>query len=171
MPLSTIPEGLDLIETPLGTTIRKTWLTWLVAPLALFAIFWDGFLFLFYWSILTKADSPGLPLLFPIPHVCVGLGLTYYVLASFINKTDIVISESGVTVTTGPAPWFGNRQVRADEIEQVIVRERRGNKGGRTYWVMYAGPSRKEQKLVSWLPNQDQAEFIAQTVKDVLQLQ
>lgn len=171
MQLPTIPEGLDLIESPFGTTIRKTWRSWMVFPLAVFAIFWDGFLFFFYSSLLTKAHSPGAVfMLFPIPHVCVGIGLTYYVLASLVNKTDFVISESGVTVTSGPAPWIGNCQVRADEIEQVMVRERRGNKGRRTYSVMYAGSSRKEKRLVSWLANQDQAEFIAETIRDILRL-
>jgi hypothetical protein len=109
-------------------------------------------------------------IIFPIGHVAVGVGITYYVLASLVNKTDIGVSSSGVTVVTGPAPWIGNKSVKAGDIMDVRVRERSGNRNTRTYNVMYADPIRKERKLVTGLGESDQAEFIAQVIRHTLHI-
>lgn len=87
------------------------------------------------------------------------------------NKTDVVISPSGVRVVTGPAPWTGNKTVSIEDITAVVVRERAGNRGSKTYNVMYADRSQKERKLVSWLSESDQAEYVAATVRETLGLQ
>ena len=169
-PTPTIPEGLDLLSAANGLVIRKVWLTWKIAPLALFAIVWDGFLFFWYHQVLSLPHPMLFTILFPIGHVAVGLGLTYYVIASLVNKTDILISSASVRVATGPAPWIGNKDVSVDEITEVVVRERSGNRGSKSYTVMYADRARKERKLVSYLAESDQAEFVAQTIRDSLGL-
>lgn len=166
----TIPEGLDLLTTSDGAVIRKVWLTWKIAPLALFAIFWDGFIFFWYFAALSKPHPRLIEVFFPIGHVAVGVGITYYVLASLVNKTDIVISRSGVRVTTGPAPWVGNKEIRVEEIADVIVRERSWNRGSRTFVVMYADRSLKEKKLVTGLSEPDQADFVARTIREAIGL-
>lgn len=133
----TIPEGLDLIPTADGVILRKTWLTWKVISLALFAIFWDSFLVFWYSQALSRPNTPLMTIIFPIGHLAVGVGITYYVLVSLVNKTDIVVSSSGVNVVTGPAPWIGNKTVSAGEITDVMVRERTGNRNSKTYNVMF----------------------------------
>ena len=169
-PTPTIPEGLDLLPAPEGLVIRKAWLTWKIAPLALFAIVWDGFLIFWYSQVLSRPHPPLMAVFFPILHVSVGVGLTYFVLASLVNKTDILISSSRVRVATGPAPWFGNKEVSVEEITDVIVRVRYGNRGSMSYTVMYADRARKERTLVVSLAESDQAEFVAQTIRDSLGL-
>ncbi len=168
-PSPTIPEGLDLMHEGDGIVIRKTWLTWKVAPLAIFAVFWDGFIVFFYYQILSK-PHPLVAVLFPLIHAAVGAGLTYYVVASLVNKTDIQISSTGVRVATGPVPWFGNKEVGIDEITDIVVRERTGNRGARTFAVMYADRSRRERSLAPAYSQSDQARFVAQTVRDTLGL-
>jgi hypothetical protein len=153
-----------------GVTVRSVWLTWKIAPLALFAVIWDSFLFFWYSQALSKPNAPLMMILFPIGHVAVGLGITYYLLASLVNKTDVIVSSSGVTVVTGPAPWIGNKVVKADDITQVLVRERAGNRNSRTYAVMYADRNRKEKNLVRSLAESDQAEFIALVIRRTLNL-
>ena len=148
--------------------IRKTWLTWKIVPLTLFVVFWDGFLFVWYSTVLSQRNPPLMAVVFPILHVAVGLGITYYVLASFVNRTDIAISSMGVRVQTGPAPWAGNKQVRAEDIYNVLVRERTGNRGSKSYSVVYADRSRQERKLVTSLAERDQAAFVAQSIRDTL---
>ena len=86
------------------------------------------------------------------------------------NKTDILISSASVRVATGPAPWIGNKEVSVDEITEVVVRERSGNRGSKSYTVMYADRARKERKLAASFPESDQAEFVAQTIRDSLGL-
>jgi hypothetical protein len=159
---------LDVIPSADGVTVRRVWLSWRTAPLALFAIVWDSFLFFWYQQALANPNRPLMTVLFPLGHVAVGIGITYYVLASLVNKTDVTVSSSGVTVATGPAPWIGNKVVKANEITDVIVRERNGNRNNRTYNVMFADRVHKEKKLVTWLAESDQAEFIAQVIKHSL---
>lgn len=167
----TIPEGLDLIPGPDGVTIRRVWLTWKIAPLALFAVVWDSFLLFWYSQLLSRPDPPLIAIVFPIGHIAVGLGITYYVLASLVNKTDVVILPGSVRVVTGPAPWIGNKEVRAEEMTAVIVRERSSDRTRRkTFNVMYADRTRKERKLVTWLSESDQAEFIAHVVRQALRV-
>jgi hypothetical protein len=168
--LPTIPEGLDLISSASGNVIRKVWLTWKIAPLALFAIIWDSFLFFWYSQVLFKPNPPLMAIFFPIGHLAVGVGLTYYVIAALVNKTDILISTSSVRVATGPAPWIGNKEVRSEEIMDVVVRERSSNRGSMGYTVMYVDRSRKEKNLVAFLSQSDQAEFVAQTIRNTLGL-
>jgi hypothetical protein len=166
----TIPEGLDVIPAADGVIIRKLWLTWKTALLGLFAIFWDSFLFFWYSQALSKPNPSLMILVFPLLHVGVGVGITYYVLASLVNKTDIVVSSAGVSVVIGPAPWVGNKTVKAGEITGVMVRERSSNRNSRSYNVMYADGSRKERRLVTSLSESDQAEFIAQTIRRTMRI-
>jgi hypothetical protein len=164
--LPSIPEGLDLISEPNGIIIRKTWKTWGIIPLALFAIVWDGFLFFWYGVALTRSHPPLIMILFPLGHVAIGVGITYFVVASLFNKTDIIISNSSVRVITAPLPWVGNKEVQVSEITDLVVRTRTGNKGGRTFAVMYVDRARKERKLATWISEEDQAEFVAQTIRN-----
>jgi hypothetical protein len=165
-PSSTIPEGLELINGAEGITIRKVWRTWLVAPLAIFAVFWDGFLLFWYSQAISQPSAELMIFFFPLIHVAAGVCITYYVIASLFNKTDVVISLSGIKVSTYPIPWFGNKEVKREEITDIIVRERIGNRNRRAYAIMYVDFSRKEKKLVASVPESDQAEFIAQTIRD-----
>ena len=166
----TIPEGLELVTAQDSLIIRRVWLSWKIAPLAVFAVIWDLFLFFWYSQVLSRPHPPLMAVFFPIGHIAVGLGLTYFVAASLVNKTDIVISGLAIRVATGPAPWIGNKEINVEEITDVLVRERRGSKGSRTFAVMYADRSRKERKLVSSLAESDQAEFIAKMIRETLGL-
>jgi len=172
-----IPEGLDLIDSINLTTIRRVWISWKVAPLIIFAIAWDSFL-VFWYSVAFKGHTPWIMVVFPIGHVAVGLGLTYFVIASLFNKTDIECNPLGVLVKTYPLPWIGNCAVRAEDIKGIVVRERFGNRSGNqfgnqgsmTYSVMYIDSSRKEKKLVKGLTALEQATFIAQVIRNTLGL-
>ena len=164
-----IPEGLDLIETLNLSIIRRRWFGWKIIPLIFFAIAWDSFLVFWYTTALSKG-APWLMVVFPIGHLAVGFGITYFVIASLVNKTDIECNSLGVLVKTYPMPWLGNCAVRAEEIKGVVLRQRTGNQNSVSYTVMYIDPSRKERKLVRGLTEYDQAAFIAQLIRKTLGL-
>lgn len=167
----TIPEGLDLIPAADGAIIRRVWLSWRTAPLALFAIVWDCFLIFWYSQAFSQSQFGLMPILFPIGHVAVGIGITYYVLASLVNKTDVAVSPTGVTVSTYPLPWIDNRTLAADEITDVLVRTRSWNRNSTTHVVMYADRARRERKLVGGLSLPEQAAFIAEVVRRTLRIE
>jgi hypothetical protein len=55
-------------------------------------------------------------MVFPICHVAVGVGLTYYVIAGFLNKSTIFLDDAILAVRHGPVPWLGNRTLETDGI-------------------------------------------------------
>jgi len=160
-----IPEGLDLVEAQDGTTLLRKWRSWKVVPLIFFVIAWDSFLIFWYGMAFTSKEAPWLMIVFPIGHVAVGVGLTYYVLASLFNKTRIVCNPLGVRVRTSPIPWFGgNKMVWTQEIGHLRIRDKYDANNPTTYMVMYADNNRKERRLVAGLPEWEQADFIARVV-------
>lgn len=168
MPPATLPEGLDVIESMTGTTVRLRWFTWMVIPMLLFAIAWDGFL-VFWYSIAFKSpNAPLLMKLFPLGHVLIGISMTYYAIASLFNKTDVRLNPSYVEVASGPFPWLGNKRFMASDVRQLVVRQGRANRGSVSFKVMYAGDDRKEKKLVSGINRIEQAEFIASMTREAL---
>ncbi len=169
-PLATIPEGLDLLDIPDGVTIRRRWFSWLVIPLALFAVVWDSFLVFWYFAAFHMANSPLIMKIFPLGHVAVGVGITYSVFTTLLNKTDVVITPGTVRVATGPLPWVGNKELSRGDLSEVLVRTRSTGRGGITYKVMYADQGRKERPLLGGIQQADQAEFYAATIRQRLGL-
>lgn len=169
------PRGIDVADDGWGgLTITRRWFSPLVVFLLLFVIFWDGFLVVWY-SIGLSTDEAGsgkaMMLLFPLLHVAVGLGLTYFVVAGFVNKTTIQCRDGRLTLAHGPLPWPGACDIDAGELEQLYVREKisRGRHGtNRIYQVRMKTKTGHDKKLVSTLTDAEQALYIEQQIEDHL---
>jgi len=61
-----------------------------------FAVYRNGFLVIWYASIPENADF--VAMLFPLRHVTVGVGLTHYVIAGWVNRTHIFASHGKIAV-------------------------------------------------------------------------
>ncbi len=103
-------------------SVRWRWFTPGVFVLLFFCIAWDSFLF-FWYSVAVGHDAPWIAVVFPIGHVAVGVGLTYVVVATFVNSTVIELAGGQLSIRHGPLPWFGDRTVLADDIAQVFCAE------------------------------------------------
>lgn len=164
-----IPEHLDVLPEVHGIVIRRRWFSWTILALALFAIVWDCFLFFWYFTAMhSKGGIEWLAILFPIGHVAVGIGITYYVLCGFLNKTDIKISPAGLEIKTHPLPWKGNKILNASDIVSVSTRmkHRSYNRNtGPSFEVMYVDPNNRLKTLVGGLSEPEQAEFIAREIQ------
>jgi hypothetical protein len=100
--------------------IRRRWFRWSLIPLLGFCVFWDGFLVVWYSTVLT-GGAPAAAAAFPLLHVAVGIGLTYTTLAGLFNSTTIVVGDGRLSVRHGPIPWVGNRNLPTDEIRQLYT--------------------------------------------------
>jgi hypothetical protein len=165
-----IPDKIDLIANMTGTTIRRTWLGWSVVPLAIFCIAWDSFLFFWYSMALGGDKAPWIAIVFPVGHVAVGIGLTYYVVASLLNKTDLTISPAKVTVSSYPIPWGARKEVDTGDIVNVRVKYTSSNNGNPSYGIRYTNRNNREKSLIRGGLSDDQAEFIVYHLRKILNL-
>ena len=159
--------GSDLV-------ISRRWFSPAVFFLVFFCAFWDGFLIFWYSMAFTQKDIPWLMIVFPVLHVAVGVGLTYFVLCSFVNRTKIKVGMGQLTVRHGPLPWPGNHTLNSVDVEQLYCRSKfhRSKHGGRyTYEVHALLHDGKKQKLVSGLDDSDHAIFIEQSLEDHLRIE
>ncbi len=151
--------------------IRRTWFSMKIIPVVFFCIGWNVFL-VFWYAMAFKTPSESgynlFAILFPIGHVAVGVGLAYYVISTFFNKTDLIISPDLVEVRTHPLPWTGNVKIRPDEIKGVLVRESADGYNKSNYRVMWVDRSMKERRVFTSLEELDQANFIRDELAEIL---
>jgi len=165
-----IPEKIDLIHDGPNLIIRRKWLTWTVIPLLIFCIVWDSFLFFWYTQALRGKDTPLFAILFPLGHVSVGIALTYYVVATFLNKTDIMIASDHVKVSSYPIPWGFTRVVRREDIMGIRRKYSTQNNSQTTFGIRYTNRENREKSLIRGGLNDDQAEFIEHHLRRALRM-
>lgn len=168
-----LPPGIRVEQWGHELSMSRRWFTWPILFLVFFCIAWDSFL-LFWYTIALTTDAPWIMAVFPIVHVAVGIGLTYFTVASLFNTTRIRIAGGELTVRHGPVPWSGQVSLPTAEIEQVFCTEKmhRGKHGNRswTYRVNAMLTDGRKVELVSGLQESDQALYIEQTLEDHLRI-
>ncbi len=120
------PETVRVEETARALVLSWRWFEPALFFLLFFAIAWDAFLVGWYAVGLTMTAIAGpmaiIMLVFPIAHVAVGVGMTYTVLAGFLNRTRIEVTTNELTVRHGPIPWKGNRRYAAGQVKQLYCK-------------------------------------------------
>ncbi|MDX1948808.1 MAG: hypothetical protein SFU86_25695 [Pirellulaceae bacterium] len=162
-------------------TITRSWFTHAVWFLIFFCAFWDGFLVVWYaaglgmlWQANGMQWGALVMLLFPVIHVAVGVGLTYYLLCAFVNRTVIRVSQGELSVRHGPLPWPGNTRLPTADIQQLFCSESvRRNRRSTTasYEVQALLTSGEKKKLLTGLDDLDHALFIEQTLEQHLEIE
>ncbi|HEX8319918.1 hypothetical protein [Longimicrobium sp.] len=165
-----LPNGIQVQSNARELRLVLRWFSPVYIFLAVFSIFWIGFLVIWYAMAI---DGPLIFQLFPLLHVAAGIGLAYATLAGFLNRTTITVERGHLSVRHGPIPWTGNRELPADALEQLYCQEHvtHSRNGGTTirYSVQAVGKeSRRKITLVSGLTDRDQALFIETQVEQKL---
>ena len=135
-----------------------------------FTVFWDGVVAVFVAGII-KGAIPLPVLAFISLHLAVGVGVAYYTLALFINRTAVEVDGDRLRVTHGPLPWPGNRDLGTGELQQLWSRERisRSKNGTSvTYEVHAALKSGSVVQLLTGLDAPEQALFVEQQLESRL---
>jgi hypothetical protein len=163
-------EKIDILHDGPAMIIRRKWLGWTVIPLLIFCIVWDSFLFFWYSQVIGGKDTPWIAILFPIGHVCVGIGFTYYVIAMFLNKIDITIAPDHVAVASYPLPWGFRKSIKREDIMAVRVKYQQQNRSQGTYGIRYTDRSNREKSMLRNGLSDDQAEFVVHHLRQTLRL-
>lgn len=112
--------------------IEFKWFTPIAFFLIFFCIAWDSFL-IFWYSMAGEGEAPLIFFIFPVGHIAVGVGLTYYTICLFINKTFIAIDDDTVKIKHAPLPWLGGKKIPVSDIEQLYVKEKINNNSGMSH--------------------------------------
>jgi hypothetical protein len=106
-------------------------------------------------------------IVFPICHVAVGVGLTYYVIAGFLNKSSIFLDEAVLAVRHGPVPWFGSCTLELDGILGIEMDYVYSSQDQPNYAVSAHADNGRQVVLLRGL-NFKQAEYIAWQLANAL---
>lgn len=182
-----VPDRFTVEDDGQQLIIRQRWFQWGLFFLLFFAIAWDSFLVGWYWMLTSGpfAGNDGMPgpmklifFVFPIAHVAVGVGLTYFVLAGFLNSTVIRVADGMLSVRHSPLPWRGNLDLPTDGIEQIYCqnklstsRDDDGHTSTSMQYEVHAVINGQKKQLLRGLHAADHALFVEQTLEKFLNLE
>jgi hypothetical protein len=164
------PGYRDAPQARGSITISRRWFAPHFIFLVFFCIVWDGFLVSWYSNVST---APGpvsiLFMLFPLAHVAAGIGLTYYTLAGFLNRTTIQLDERNLSVRHAPLPWKGNCTLGREEIKQLYCEHEvsRGKNGPTNSYYLSAVLMNESKVRLASMPV-DQAKYIEDVLEERL---
>lgn len=168
-----LSERMQMFDHATHIEIIRRWFGKKYLLLTAFIVFWDGLLF--FWYGMLPTNAPAMVILFPLLHVAVGVGLTYYVLTGWINRTYIYIGQGKLGVRHGPLPWPGNLGIETSDLKQLYAK---ANTSAfyqsfqlsilPAYEVRAVTKSGRNVRVVSGLATQEQAIFIEQKVDKYL---
>ena len=156
-----------------GLLITRRWFSPVFIFLAFFTVFWNGFMVVWFTIAISQGET--LMALFGSIHGAVGIGLVYFTLAGFVNRTEIRVDYRALTVRHRPLPVFSNRDIPASDLKQLYSKERirTRSKGGNhhSFEVHALTHSGRNIRLLSGLPNSEQALFVEQELEKYLRIE
>ena len=172
------PERISVEDTGRLWAARWRWFRPEFIGLAVFCLAWDAFL-IFWYALAAGPHKPGdgfswLMVVFPVFHVAAGVGMTYYTLCGFVNRTAVLVTQYEVIVRHRPLPWLGNRRLVAAEITQLHCRQamqvwadKTGNRAV-YYELMACLAEGRQVRLLGGFRNADEPQFLERAMEDRL---
>jgi len=168
-----MPKSIQVELNKSELTITRKWLSLVSFFMVPFCIFWDGFMIM--WFSIAFSKGIMIMALFGTIHGLVGVGITYFTIASIINKTLITVNDLHLTVSHGPLPWKGNAVLDSADITQLYCKQRtHRNKNSTSYsYEVYAQVEglRKDIKIIAGAQKVEEALFIEMAVEKFLNIE
>lgn len=171
-----LPPGFEAFHTLSALNIEIKWrhTTKGMGFFIFFTLLWNGILSIF---ILTALISGAYEILiFTGLHLLVGVGLLYYVIAVFINKTYVWVSRREINIEHRPLrlPFYPNRTISASDLEQLFIRKyvssRTNGRPNYAFSVEARLKNGQDVSLVKRLGNADQAAYLEQQIEKFLNI-
>lgn len=168
-----MPPGIQIRNTMGSLSLARRWFSPVVFFLIPFCIAWDSFL-IFWYSIALSGNAPWIMAVFPIIHVTVGIGLTYYTLATLFNTTVITAGQGSLSIEHGPLPWPGTIKMSTADLSQLYGKEKvsRGENGTSYQYELWAAlRDGSTRKLLDTGLTMEQTLYIEQKLERTLVLE
>lgn len=168
----TLPKGFEVNYFEEYMQITRVWHGVKTYFILLFALIFNGVWINSGFVELLLSDRELLPKLFFSIFFFLGLGLLYFAVATWLNKTQIYVSKSNIEIKHQPVPWLGNKKIKADNIEQLFVEEKyqgSSNDNPRySYNVIGLTSEGTQFKLIAGCESRYHARFIEKTIENYL---
>lgn len=167
-----LPANLEILNDRDSLIIRRKWFSPLAFFLVFFALFWNGFMVV--WMGMAIKNGIWVMAAFGSIHAAIGIGLAYFCVASFVNKTDISIDPNHLKVRSYPLPWGRQKKIRVHDIKQLYTKRQvtQGKNGTNvSFRLLVVTNDNREQKLLSGLSDNSQAKFIEHEIESILGLE
>lgn len=166
-PAIPLPEAFQVQDGQGRFSVSWKWRSLGVAFLAFFALFWNGFMVV--WFSIAIASGQWAMAAFGTLHALVGLFLAYSVLSQLLNTTVVTLEQGVLRVKHGPVPALGGGEWKREELAQLYGEEieRRTKSGGRVYSYDLNAMLRdgRRVKLVKGLTQKGQALWLERALE------
>lgn len=166
-----LPDKMALQKFPSYIHISRKWFGLQIIFMTVFAVFWNIFIFRFYVGMDESTDS--FAKMLPLLHVVVGVCISYYGLAGWLNKSHIFVSKESIEINHKPMPWFGHKKINATDLKQLYSKEKISNSRNNTtvtYEVHAILSNGTNTKLLGGLESSEQALYIEQEIEKYLNI-
>lgn len=164
------PEVVEA-EGPYGVSYVRRWWGTKFVFLTAFSVVWMGFL-VFWYAMALQGDDVVM-LLFPLLHVAAGVGISYYTLCGYLNRTAVTIDRDRLTVRHGPLPWPGNRDLPVSRVRQLYCEmqtHRQKNGTSVSYRLSAVLDDGSSVGLLSGLGSPDVPRYLEQVLEERLRI-
>ena len=148
-------------------SVRNKWF------MTIFAALWDLFLIPF---IITALSGDTEVALFISLHFAVAVGITFYVLALWINSTKIRVDDTGIDVrhTPIPVPFTPRHAISTGDVDQFYVEEyvpsRTNGRPDITFALRVKTKGGKDVRLVPGFTDPSGALYLEQEIEKFLKI-
>ena len=164
-----MPKGIEVFRKGKDLLLERSWFSWSVIPLAAFALFWNGFMAVWFGISISSGMWP--MALFGSLHGAVGLGMIYGVLLSLFEVTKVGVTEGQLMIAHGPLPYPGGQRIDVREIDQLYSKRQatEGKSSTNVTFELHAVLNdRRHVKLIDGLEDSAQALYLEQQLEDFL---
>jgi len=162
-----IPEGLTVSSQGNAVVIRRDWgrfngICLLFVTVTTLLGQWTQYAFG------SGGSDGGTHLFLLLVEAVPALASIYFAMCSLMNGTDVIISATRVRTVSTPLPWWGDRNVSAQEIRGLAIKEKAKGEDGSKFCLVYIDRGGKERELARAGKGKEQVEFIGKAIGFIL---
>jgi hypothetical protein len=165
------PDNITISSRGTETIIVRKWdAPWIQKiGLTFFCIAWNSFLFFWYSQAFSDDNAPWIMKVFPIGHVAVGVGLTYYLLTVYLNSSEFKITHSSFSIRHYPIYWPGGQEIQVSDIDCFYVTEGGMAQNNQVkYPIFYINRENKKKKLLGNIGDPQESLFLVKEFEKAL---
>ena len=167
-----LPKGFELNYFDEYMQITRVWHSFNTLFVLIGALIFNGVWMTNGFFEILFSDRELLLKLFCLSFIVIGIGLIYFTIATWLNKTQIYVSKNAIEIKHKPVPWPGNKRIETGNLKQLYVKKvhrgSRNNNPSYSYSVLGLTTENQQFKLITGLQRHQHAHFIERKVEGYL---